>query len=432
MQKHIEKLKVKTHNFLRWSEQYTKTDMVYLAKGGFWLTFGHVISSISAFLLAVAFANLLPREIYGTYKYVISIAGILTILTLRGMNLAIFHAVARGFEGVFLKAFKTQIKWGILSSMASISIGFYYFFNANNTLAISFWIIAIFLSLMDPLGIYQSFLQGKKLFNLSAIYGSLSQIISITILITVVFFTNNIFILLFAYFASWTLIRLSFFVIAVKKFPPNNNIDPKTIEYGKRTSFVKILDSLVSSVDSILIFHYLGAINLAIYSFAIAPTSQLKGLTGHLSTLAMPKLANRASSEINHILKKRIIYLFFLGLFISLIYILTAPYIYQIFFPKYLDSVFFSQVFSLMIAIYLPQAIFGAALSAKLTLIPPKMLYLWNLPGIIFIIFALIFVVKLGILGVILGRLLASASNFVINLIVWKKILRNESSIKTY
>lgn len=415
------------HGLLRKSEGFFKTDMVYLARGGFWLTLGQGISSVSTFLLTIAFANLLPKETYGIYKYVISIAGILTVLTLRGMDLAIFHAVARGFEGVFLKAFKTRIKWGLLSSVASVSLGFYYYFNANNILAISFWIIAIFLTLMDPLEIYQSFLRGKKLFNLSAIYGSLSQVISVAILITTVFFTNNIFTLLFVYFTSWTLIRLFFFIITIRKFPPNNNIDPKTIEYGKRTSFVNMLDSLVSSVDSILVFHYLGAINLAIYAFAIAPISQIKNLSGHIPTLAMPKLANRPSFEINHALKKRMIYLFFLGLLISLLYILTAPYIYQIFFPKYLDAVFFSQVFSLMIALYLPQAIFGAALSAKLTLIPPKMLYLWNLPGIVFITFALVFVVKLGILGVILGRLISSVIGLIVNLIVWRKIKKVEA-----
>jgi len=400
--------------------------MIYLARGGFWLTLGQGVASVSTFFLAIAFANLLLPETYGTYKYVISIAGILTVLTLRGMDLAVFHAIARGFEGAFLKAFKTRIKWGFLSSVASVSLGFYYYFNTNTTLATSFWIIAIFLSLMDPLEIYQSFLQGKKLFNLSAIYGSLSQVASVAILITAVFFTNNIFILLFAYFASWTLIRLFFFFITIKKFPPNNNVDDKTIEYGKRTSFVNILDSLVSSVDSILIFHYLGAVNLATYFFAIAPISQIKNLSGHIPTLAMPKLANRASSEINHILKKRMIYLFFLGLFISLLYILAAPYIYQIFFPKYLDSVLFSQVFSLAVALYFPQTIFGAAISAKLTLIPPKMLYLWNLPGVIFIIFALILVIKIGIIGIIISRLVSLVSGFAVNLIIWRRIKKNE------
>ena len=73
----IKKIKEKIYNLLRWSEKYTKTDMVYLAHGGFWLSFGQIISSLSSFLLAIAFANLLPKETYGNYKYILSIASIL-------------------------------------------------------------------------------------------------------------------------------------------------------------------------------------------------------------------------------------------------------------------------------------------------------------------------------------------------------------------
>ena len=81
----MEKIKIKAYNLLRWSEKWTKTDMIYLARGGFWLTLGQVISSLSAFLLAIAFANLLPKETYGEYKYILSIASILAIPTLTGM-----------------------------------------------------------------------------------------------------------------------------------------------------------------------------------------------------------------------------------------------------------------------------------------------------------------------------------------------------------
>lgn len=419
-------LRNKAYRLLRKSELLFKTDMVYLAKGGFWLAAGQTVSSISVFILAIVFANLLPRDIYGTYKYVLSLAGILTVLTLRGMNTAVLHAVARGFEGVFFKALKTRIKWGSLAALASVPISAYYYTNGNNTLALSFLIIAGFLPFMDSFELYHALLRGKKQFNLSSIYGSLSQIGSVLALITSVLFTQNLFIILFVYFASWTFLRFVFLVVTIKKTQINKNYDPHTIKYGRHSSFINILDTLVSSIDGLLIFHYLGAVNLAIYSFAIAPVSQIKGLAGNIPTLAMPKLSVRSSKEINELLKKRIALLFAMGIGISFLYILAAPYIFRVFFPKYLDAVFFSQLFSLVIALYLPQTIFGAAITSKLTLIPPKMLYLWNLPGIIFIIFTLIFIVKLGIIGVILGRLLSLLAGFIISLIVWKKVQKVE------
>jgi len=420
--------KIYLYKIIHWGERHTKTDMVYLAKGGFWLTTGQVISSISVFILAIVFANLLPRDIYGIYKYVLSIAGIFAALTLRGMDTAVFHAIARGFDGVFFRALRTKIKWGLLASLAGILISIYYYINGNNTLSFSFLIIAGFLPLMDSFGLYHALLRGKKLFNLSAIYGAVSQIGSVSALIIGVLFTQNLFIILFIYFASWTIFRFVFLIITIKKITTNENYDPKTISYGKHSSFINILDTLVSSVDSLLIFHYLGTVNLAIYSFAIAPISQIKNLTGNISTLAIPKLSVRSSEKINGLLKRRILLLFVIGLGVYFLYILAAPYIYQIFFPKYTDAIFFSQLFALTMVLSFPQTIFGAAITSKLTSIPPKMLYLWNLPGIIFIIFSLIFVVKLGIIGVILGRLLSLVAGFVINLIVWKKVKEVEKS----
>lgn len=65
-------LKTRIHALLRSSERYFKTDMVYLAKGGSWLFSAQVLSGALSFILAIAFANLVPKEAFGTYKYVLS------------------------------------------------------------------------------------------------------------------------------------------------------------------------------------------------------------------------------------------------------------------------------------------------------------------------------------------------------------------------
>ncbi|MEK7538898.1 MAG: oligosaccharide flippase family protein [Patescibacteria group bacterium] len=423
----IERAKITAYQLLRKSEKYTKTDMVYLTKGGFWLGVGQIISSVAIFSLAIAFANLMSQETYGTYKYVLSITGLLTILTLRGVDSAVLQSVARNFEGVLIPALKTRIRWGLLSATSSICIAIYYYINGNNTLAISFLIASGFLPFIDSFGIYNALLNGKKLFHLSATYAAISQIGSAITMAGSLFFTKNLFTILFVYFLSWTLFRFVFFMVTIKKFPPNNKIDPETIPYGKHSSLINIFDALVSSVDGLIVFHYLGSVNLAIYSFALAPVVQIRGLLNNIPTLAIPKLSARSSIEIEVVLRKRILALFALGAFISLAYILVAPYIYQIFFPKYIDSVFSSQLFSLAIALSLPQVIFGSTVGSKLTLIPKKMLYLWNIPGVIFIISVLTLIGAFGVNGVIFSRLLSITSGFVINCIIWKKIKKIEA-----
>src|SRR3989344_7039026 len=112
----MQNLRQKVYQWLRLSEGLFKTDMVYLTKGGTWLLLGQLISSISTFLLVIAFANLIPKETFGTYKYILSLTAILLIPSLPGMNTAVNMASTRNLDGTLLLALKTKMRWGLLSS----------------------------------------------------------------------------------------------------------------------------------------------------------------------------------------------------------------------------------------------------------------------------------------------------------------------------
>ena len=62
----MQKLKQAGYDFLRWSEKYTKTDMVYTAQSGFWLNLNYIIGSFLSLGLTVLFAHLLPKETFGS------------------------------------------------------------------------------------------------------------------------------------------------------------------------------------------------------------------------------------------------------------------------------------------------------------------------------------------------------------------------------
>src|SRR5688572_20479176 len=91
-------LKAPLKRLLLWSQAYTRTDMLYLARGGFWTVLNFVVAGSVSIALAVAFANLLPKETYGTYRYVLSIANAFGFLALTGMNAAVTRSVARGHD----------------------------------------------------------------------------------------------------------------------------------------------------------------------------------------------------------------------------------------------------------------------------------------------------------------------------------------------
>jgi len=403
MRGHIEKLKVKTHNFLRWSEQYTKTDMVYLAKGGFWLTTGQVISSLSSFALALCFANLVTKEILGIYQYVLSISGILAISTLSGVNTALIQGIANGFEGNLIQAIKTKIKWGVIGSMSSVLLAGYYFIQDNITLGISFLIVSLFLPFMDSFGVYDSYFQGKKMFEISTRYRVLSQIIAVSAMISTLLLTKNIFIIIFVYFISWTSLRFLFLKIMIKKFEINKNTDPQIISFGKHLSIMDIFQSVAGYADKILTFHYLGAIDLAIYTIASAPISQIKSFIQNIKILALPKLSSADTSDIKKYLPQKILKAELLIALIVLTYIIAAPFLIPLFFPQYTNSIKLSQIISLTL-LAVPRTLLSTGLSAKKQIKSLYQIRVFGPAGKLIIYFILI--KTYGLFGLAFGRVI--------------------------
>jgi len=357
-------LKRKIIDILSWSQKYTQVDMVYLASGGFWLALGKIIFGISGFLLVIAFANLLPKETYGTYQYVLSVAGILAIPTLSGMNTAMVRAVAQGYEGSLVPALKTQIRWGVLGGIAGLGVAGYYFLNNNITLTISFLIVAIFIPLTNPFMIYQAFWIGKKRFNIQAEYNIIIRILAISALIATLLLTKNLIFIFLVYFASYAFLYFIFFRITVKKIPPGQKQDLQSISYGKHLSLIDIMGVIASQLDKILLWHFLGAEALAIYFFAIAPVQQVRSLFKSLCLLALPKFSQYYKKKSKDALFKKIIKLFPIMIFITVIYIILIPYAYKIFLPQYTESIFYSRLFAITL-LFIPQILLITFLTAQ-------------------------------------------------------------------
>ncbi len=400
--------------------------MVYLAKGGFWFTFGHIISTIVTFGTAVTFAHFIPSDVYGTYKFILSTVGILAISTLSGMGSMLSQAVARGMEGSLFEIIKTKIRWGFAGATCSLGLAIYYYFQGNTQLMIAFIIATAFIPFMDSFNVYQDYLQGKKRFDVSIPYFSISQVLSAAIMIGVVFVTQNLYAIFLTYLLSWTLTRLFFFLRTIRKFPPNDKTDPHTIPYGKHSSASDVIATLIGSLDQILIFHFLGPVSLAVYSFAIAPISQLVTPFRNIPILAMPKLAARPVPEINAMLKKRILTAFGVAAAVIIVYVLLAPFFFKIFFPKYISSIGISRLYALSMLFSIPNTILGPAVSAKITYLPKKMFYLWNIPGLTSTIFILIFIQKIGVESVALGRIILVAISFIMGYQMWRYILKKD------
>jgi len=410
-------LKQKIINFLKWSERYTGTNMVYIAKGGLWLIFGKIFLVLCSFLVMIVFARFLSKEIYGTYKYILSVTGILAIFTLPGMDSALIRSVAQGKEGTIFLCFKEKIKWGAIGGIISLAISIYYFLRENSILGTSFLIAAFFLPVMDAFFLFQAFWQGKKRFDVQNKFLIYIQAIATAFLILVILFTKNLFFILFTYFASYTLLRAFFFKITSKKLE-NQEKEIEAISFGKHLSLMTIPGLIGENLDKILIWKFLGPIPVAIYSFALLPVIRVREAVP-ISPLALPKLSQRNLSEIKKYLLKKFYKIFLFSIPLTIIYILLAPYIFKIFLPAYLDSVPYTQVLALILA-FTPFSLIGTSLIAQMK---KRELYLISFlgPSLKIILFFVLLPV-LGIWGAVLAILITHIFNSGLLLYLFKNI----------
>src|SRR3989344_3716746 len=129
------------------ASEFLKTDLLYTLKGGSVLTLNNLISTAISFTLAIFFARLLPKEVYGTYSYILAWVSVLGIFALPGMDTAVIQSVSRGFESSLVLGLKKKIRYGTLGTLAALIIGGYYLYNGDQTLATIFFISAVFIPL---------------------------------------------------------------------------------------------------------------------------------------------------------------------------------------------------------------------------------------------------------------------------------------------
>jgi O-antigen/teichoic acid export membrane protein len=322
--------------------------MLYLAKGGFWLTFGQGIAMLSGLFISIAFANLFPKESFGTYKFILSGVAILGVFSITGLSTSIIQSVARGFEGSLQKGFWLNLKWSIGVFLGGLTISLYYYLNGNQLLSFSFLLAGICTPLTSSASLYSAYILGKKDFKKSSFYGMVRNTIPAIVLVITLLISQSLPVIITVYFLVGLIVPVFLYIkIVSTNTTKSTQEDPDLLVYSKHLSIMDIIASLAHYLDKILIFHYLGAAPLAIYAFAIAPVEQLQGGKKILSTLILPKLSERPFEELQKSAPRKAFLLTIYALTLAGTYAFFAPYFYSFLYPQYLDSVFYSQIYSL-------------------------------------------------------------------------------------
>lgn len=414
-------LKDKLRAVLYRIERRLGIDAIYMTKGTFWTTFRFAIGTVTSMVTVVAFANLLSRESYGTYSYLLSLAGSLAFLSLSGTGTGVIRATARGHANVLPYAIRLQLRYNLLTVTAIAIAAIYYQANGNSTFAISLGILAIALPLASVYHTYESVFIGQKRFDiLTAVTGATNVVATISTVV-VLLLTDNL-ILIVSSYALVSVVPNLLAYIYVKRSVAKSEPEPEAIKELRRTAFhltgAGIISTLAQYLDKIVLFQVAGPAALAIYGFSIAGPEKLKGLVKNWFSIALPRLTERSTEEIRQTFYKRILYSLAIGSGVTLVAILLAPVLFHLFLPRYLDAIPYSQVYSLGLIVIPAMVYVGSVFSGQNML---RAIYINSIGSqIIRIVLFLILGLKWQIWGLIAASIISYIISTIYCIIIWE------------
>lgn len=400
-------MKDKLIQMLRWSERYTKTDMVYLARGGFWTNASYIFVSLLGFISSVFFARFLTQQEFGMYQYVLAITGIIGATTLTGMNNAATRAVARGSEGDIRKATKFQLLFGFIPTLTALAVVFWYYAHGNTELSTAFLWVALFLPITNAVNTWAAFVSGKKEFRRGFYYGITNALFSYGGTLLALYFTRNFVWIVFGNLFFSLMGHLLLYTLTVRRIPKDAPTDPTTIPYGTHLSVMAIPSTLASHLDALLVFQFIGPEALAIYAFATLLPEKLTGSLKFMSAIAFPRFSEMSEDAVKLFLRKKIWLILTFPAVCAIGYAALAPYLFKIFFPAYTASIIFTQVYALSFFSVGASVIQSALMSQKKT---KELYYVSLLIPLIKTILLLVFMYHFGLWGLIWAQIL---SNFI-------------------
>ena len=345
-----------------------QVDLPYLIRSEFWVYLRSGISLITGVAVSVIFARLAPREIYGQYNYLLAILAIVSILSIPGLKNAVLFSTAKGNEGNYKVAVKTSFLWSLLGVPALLAVGAYYYYYSIEIVGVCLMISSIFFPFIYAPNIWDSFLAGKKRFDLTARYGSIQIIINAAAIIGILLLdADNLVLIFITYLIMSFSVAISLYWKSLR-YIENRKKDEECQKYGYFLTTTNVVGTFAKHIDKILIGTLLGASELAVYAIAlVAPTSIMNLLKVAFSPIA-PKISQQGTRIVEVLAKLRglVLPLAIMVLGSSILYWFFIDDIMLLFFgTKYMEAGVYSKVLLLMILAVIPNSFLGTFAIAK-------------------------------------------------------------------
>jgi O-antigen/teichoic acid export membrane protein len=370
---------------------------------------GRIVALIASFAVVTVMGRYVPREIIGTYNFVIATLAIISISTFPGMNSAIMRAVAKGYDGTVRRVMQLSRRGGMVGSLITVCVGIFFLVTHSTTLGVTFIVVAPFISLTDTFHLFtMNYWQGKRQFIKSSATLAGYYVLLALFSIPVFFLSHNVTVIVLWVLVSQTIAGLLVFQSICSRI--GGEVDEVSVALGRHITVMQALNIISANMDRVAAWWLVGPAMTAVYTFASTPIAKAQQLIP-LGVLSLTHLSTRSfTHETKRFVVWRALSLFALTIPIVGVAIICAPWLYKILFPLFPESAHYFQILSLAL-IFTPRHVFKSALIA---FHKTRALYASEITSFIVKIITLITLgITFGLLGIVTTYVVMAAFDFI-------------------
>lgn len=274
------------------------------------VTAGSLVNGLSLLALNIALARSLSQELFGIFSLSVIALSVVAEMSDFGLNAGLLrfapYYISTNQTDKLKQLVKTIWRWRVALSLTLTISGFVLAYPAAKYIFgqikvgpylayASFGIGGVIL-----LGLLATFLQAKQRFLYNASVQSLKGLLRLSIaLILMAFGVKSVFAYLSVYiFIPWILFFINFKVLPenFRKIEIDEDVKQKLHSQLARFSFWLTISSLVaifsSRIDQIMISHYLGLAEVAVFTVAWQLLQFFPVISGSITSVLMPKISS--------------------------------------------------------------------------------------------------------------------------------------------
>lgn len=313
-----------------------RIDAHYFARNSFWVLLGQVVGFLRGLVTGYLVPRFFDQEVYGEYQFILSAMGIIGVFGLSGLVTPVARAWSRG-DSFSLNAVTRK-------QLLAASVGSFALLAAIPLLGrfgkAELWPLFAVAALLFPLPPvaavrYGAYTIGKARFDIALRTNAVWSAATIVATAAIIAFHQSALLMLVA---SVTIPPIAYLWMA-RRFPDAGD-DEKTsagiVRYGLKLTLASLPADLAWYLDKLLISHFFGLNQLALFSVALIIPEQAKNFTKQFFPVAFAKQAAAVDTPET---RRKLSHAVGAGTAVFVVgiaaYVLVAPLAMPLLFPQY-------------------------------------------------------------------------------------------------